>query len=171
MLIDTVQELGQFSTNQYIDQANVERKHFRPSMNLSEHEYYSIVKYVPIVGVRLCLLCVFLKFVHLYFHLLKCNFIKPHMQNSAYIWHKSTKVGNISKLSNIFELFSSFVCQEWIQCKIWDCYPRLTKPSGVQNSHSNQQTPPECRPSKCPKLYTNRILGKQNLCQKVRKFG
>ena len=27
------------------------------------------------------------------------------------------------------------------------------------------------RPSKCPKLYTNRILGEQNLRQKVRKFG
>ena len=28
-----------------------------------------------------------------------------------------------------------------------------------------------CRPSKCPKFYTNRILGEQNLRQKVRKFG
>ena len=27
------------------------------------------------------------------------------------------------------------------------------------------------RPSKCPKFYTNRILGEQNLRQKVRKFG
>ena len=27
------------------------------------------------------------------------------------------------------------------------------------------------RPSKCPKLYTNRIYGKQNLRQEVRKFG
>ena len=26
------------------------------------------------------------------------------------------------------------------------------------------------RPSKCPKFYTNRILGEQNFCQKVRKF-
>ena len=30
------------------------------------------------------------------------------------------------------------------------------------------QAPP--RPSKCPKSYTNRILGEQNLRQKVRKF-
>ena len=27
------------------------------------------------------------------------------------------------------------------------------------------------RPSKCPKFYTNRNLGEQNLRQKVRKFG
>ena len=27
------------------------------------------------------------------------------------------------------------------------------------------------RPSKCPKFYTNRILGEQNSRQKVRKFG
>ena len=26
------------------------------------------------------------------------------------------------------------------------------------------------RPSKCPKLYTNRILGKQNLRQEMRKY-
>ena len=29
---------------------------------------------------------------------------------------------------------------------------------------------PPPRPSKFPKFYTNRILGKQNLRQKVRKF-
>ena len=28
-----------------------------------------------------------------------------------------------------------------------------------------------CRPSKCPKVYTNMILGAQSLRQKVRQFG
>ena len=56
----------------------------------------------------------------------------------------------------------------------------LEPPSPGSGSHGHsacfvmdakkEEKGPFSRPSKCPKLYANRILGEQNLRQKVRKF-
>ena len=53
------------------------------------------------------------------------------------------------------------------------CETKRATPSVITSGkeEKNISSPGTLRPSKCPKFYTNRILGEQNIRQKMHKFG
>ena len=59
----------------------------------------------------------------------------------------------------------------FVEQRIWLSVVGILRWGNIFGEFGVDDDDDDSRPSKCPKFYTNRILGDQNLRQKMRNFG